>query len=105
MRLNSPVVRVHWGQEGEVGGDAEVSPSAGTHGRSHPCVVEYATRKRSSGGEGVFVSGGKEEACTRRIRCRRVVVTVGLGVLKVRSVVFVLFFFYRTPCFAPSAWN
>ncbi len=83
VRLNSPVARVHWGQEGGVGGDAEVSSSARSHGHSHPCVVEYTTRKRSSGGEGV--GGGKEEACTRRIRCRRVVVTVSLGVLKVRS--------------------
>ena len=85
IRLNTPVARVQWAQEGVEGeGEGEAPSSAKSHRDSHPCVVEYTTRKRSSGGEGV--GGGKEETCTRRIRCRRVVVTVGLGVLKVRGV-------------------
>lgn len=43
----------------------------------YPCVVEYASC-------GTKAKGGEEEdVSTRRIRCRRVLVTVGLGVLKV----------------------
>lgn len=46
----------------------------------YPCVVEY-TEPNQSG----IAGGGEGRVCTRRIRCRRVVVTVGLGVLKVRG--------------------
>lgn len=82
---------VQWDTEevGAAGGEAgEASSYARTYRRSHPshpCLVEYSTTgaRDVSGGGG----GRKEkEGGTRRIRCKRVVVTVSLGVLKVRTI-------------------
>ncbi|CBJ34018.1 similar to peroxisomal n1-acetyl-spermine/spermidine oxidase [Ectocarpus siliculosus] len=78
IRLQSPVTRVQWASQGQQEERRE-SPFA----ESHPCVVEYTTRRHSSGGIDV---GGEQDhsdlVSTMRIRCRRVLVTVGLGVLK-----------------------
>ncbi|CAM9159869.1 unnamed protein product [Ectocarpus fasciculatus] len=80
MRLQSPVMRVQWASQGQQEGRQD-SPFAD----SHPCVVEYQypTRRYSSGGIGVRGEHDHSgRVPTRRIRCRRVLVTVGLGVLK-----------------------
>lgn len=68
-------------------GAAASSPKAYRDGHpSHPCVVEYSTIRSTT--RALSGAGGgreKEERCTRRVRCKRVVVTVSLGVLKVRD--------------------
>lgn len=53
-----------------------------------PCVVEY-TAVNSPAGK-LEVGGGAGRNCARKIRCRRVVVTVGLGVLKVAKCYIIL---------------
>ena len=51
-------------------------------GEDFPCVVEYRNTQKGLVGRGP--EGGEEvEVCSRRIRCKHVLVTVGLGVLKV----------------------
>lgn len=52
---------------------------------SHPCVVEYSTARTTSLSAGGGGGKEKEEGGAKRIRCKRVVVTVSLGVLKVRG--------------------
>ncbi|CAM9748978.1 unnamed protein product [Ectocarpus sp. 13 AM-2016] len=80
IRLQSPVTRVQWASQGQQ--ERRDSPFA----ESHPCVVEYTTRRHSSGGIDVGGEQGHSDAVsTMRIRCKRVLVTVGLGVLKVRE--------------------
>lgn len=91
-RLNSPVTLVQWAsEEGGEGGGGEngaALSSAKTYRDSHPshpCVVEYSTARTRNLSAGGGVGKEQEERGTRRIRCRRVVVTVSLGVLKVTS--------------------
>lgn len=48
----------------------------------NPCVVEYKNRRECEADD---VKAGGGGIINRRIRCRRVLVTVGLGVLKVRT--------------------
>lgn len=93
--LNSPVTLVQWATEegghGGGGGLGVASSSAKTYWDghpSHPCVVEYSTTRNSTRGPlvGEGSENEREESCTRRIRCKRVVVTVSLGVLKVQKI-------------------
>eukprot|EP00903_Cladosiphon_okamuranus_P012790 g11954.t1 len=91
-RLNSPVTLVQWAtEEGEGGGGGGSEKGAATSSTktyrddhpSHPCVVEYSTTRtgdQTGAGSGKEREKGKGEI--RRVRCKRVVVTVSLGVLK-----------------------
>lgn len=84
MRLQSPVTRVQWAvedQEEEAGAECPTAPPA----ERYPCVVEYKSKSHAVGRTAANKSGEEESGgvSTRRIRCRRVLVTVGLGVLKV----------------------
>lgn len=56
------------------GGHAASGGDCGGGNRCYSCVVEYKTKGDRSGG-----------FCTKRIECQHVIVTVGLGVLKVRG--------------------
>lgn len=82
---------MRWAAEEGEGGGGEIgaaTSSAKTHRDnhpSHPCVVEYSTiRTGDQAGAGSGKEKEKQEGITRRVRCKRVVVTVSLGVLKVR---------------------
>ena len=93
IRLNSPVTLVKWATEeggggGEIGAAASSTKTYRDGHPSHPCVVEYSTtRSRARDPSGAGGGREKDEVCTRRVRCKRVVVTVSLGVLKVRRLV------------------
>lgn len=68
IRLGCTVSRVNWAE-----GNAEgAEPST-----AYPCSVEYWTSST--------VDEGGPVPCLKRISCRQVVVTLGLGVLKVKT--------------------
>lgn len=56
-------------------GHAAGGGDGGGGNRCYPCAVEYKTTGDGNGG-----------LYTKRIECQHVIVTVGLGVLKVRSI-------------------
>ncbi|CAM9111164.1 unnamed protein product [Scytosiphon promiscuus] len=82
MRLQSPVTRVQWAKDDREWN--EQSEGSSSRAENYPCVVEYESRSQRLGGRSANDSDGEVNGgvSTRRIRCRRVLVTVGLGVLK-----------------------